>query len=155
MREATGDLWAMGVPVICITTNGSWVRLGPLGHRYRGVMGRGVAHQAKQRYQHIEEALGRAIFQQGNHVDVIREVTVSDDDQTVLVSFPVKHQWMERADLQLIERSCYELMAKVVEFGWRDVVLPRPGCGNGGLTWDVVEPVCRKVLDDRVIVVSL
>lgn len=154
MREATGDLWAMGIDVICITTNGTVRRHGTMGHRYRGVMGRGVALQAKQRYPHLEEALGMSVHGLGNHVDIIRDQHASDDDHTILVSFPVKHQWHETADLKLIARSCYELMAKVLEHDWMDVILPRPGCGNGGLTWEQVGEICYRILGDQVIVVT-
>jgi hypothetical protein len=154
VREQYGDLWQMGIPVICITTNGSLVRIGPHTCRYRGVMGRGVAKQAKDRYPHIEEALGMSVHGLGNHVDIIRDTHDSDEDHTILVSFPVKYEWHARADLVLIERSCYELMAKVLEYGWHDVVLPRPGCGNGGLQWVDVEPICRRILGDQIIVVD-
>lgn len=152
MREAIGDLWTMGVPVICVTTNGSFVRVG--SHRYRGVMGRGVALQAKQRYPHLEDMLGMSMRDVGNHVAILRERDDAEVDRTVLVSFPVKHQWHERDDPTLIERSCYELMAKVVEYQWRDVLLPRPGCGNGGLVWSDVGEICYRILGDQVTVVT-
>jgi O-acetyl-ADP-ribose deacetylase (regulator of RNase III) len=70
-----------------------------------------------------------------------------------LVVFPVKHEWMELADLALIQQSAYELIALADRLEWRRVVLPRPGCGNGGLTWDQVQPLLWD-LDDRFVVVT-
>jgi hypothetical protein len=35
---------------------------------------------------------------------------------------------------------------------WQRVVLPRAGCGNGGLNWEMaVRPVLADILDDRFI----
>lgn len=64
---------------------------------------------------------------------------------------------MEKADLELIERSCKQLKAM---FGFasgrsrEEVYLVRPGCGNGGLDWGDVKPILEKYLDDRFIVVE-
>lgn len=72
-----------------------------------------------------------------------------------LFTFPVKHRWYEKADLELIRRS-------VVQFGWvvthasqveNIFVMPRPGCGFGRLTWEEVRPIVA-VLPDNVHVIT-
>jgi hypothetical protein len=40
------------------------------------------------------------------------------------------------------------------KFRWQHIVMPRPGCGNGGLDWADVEPVLSKLLDDRFTVIT-
>ncbi|MHA1962665.1 MAG: hypothetical protein ACW99U_20935 [Candidatus Thorarchaeota archaeon] len=91
--------------------------------------------------------LGRRIRDVGNVVQLFRDI-----DDTDLASFPVKHNWYETADLDLIKRSAEQLTILMDDWGYSNVALPMPGCGNGGLTWEVVEPVIN-FLDDRVTVI--
>ena len=145
MREIQGDLWVLGGDARCITTNGTLTNSG------RGVMGRGVARQAKSRYLGIEKRLAGHLQLRGNHVGVLLEA--GEDVSIPLVVFPVKHEWHQKADPQLIIRSTDELVALTDARGWQEVVLPRPGCGNGHLSWLTVEKIVRPRLDDRFVVV--
>lgn len=72
----------------------------------------------------------------------------------MIASFPVKHHWREPADLALIRRSAYQLVALADKFGYSRVVLPRTGAGNGRLVWRDVRPTLAEVLDNRFSVVS-
>lgn len=145
MTEELVDLWEVDCDARCITTNGSIKANG------RGVMGRGCAKQAKARYFALELTLGRALQGWGN-VPVI----LLPDERPLLVSFPVKHEWHERADLDLIAVSARELVKLTDGAHWQTVVLPRPGCGNGGRSWErEVRPILRSILDDRFSVVTL
>jgi len=146
MREITGDLWRVeGIDARCITTNGTLTKTG------RGVMGRGIARQATQRYPNIEKQLAGHLRLKGNHVGVLLEP--SAEVSMPLVVFPVKHEWHEHADLNLIKQSAEELVALTDERQWQLVALPRPGCGNGHLSWALVEKIIRPRLDDRFVVV--
>lgn len=40
------------------------------------------------------------------------------------------------------------------KFGYSEVVLPRPGAGNGGLEWKDVRPILEEILDDRFTILS-
>lgn len=149
MRLANGDLWTMEADAICITTNGS------VTNRGNAVMGRGCALQAKQRYPWLPSKLGAELRAGGNHVRCF-----TADVTLPLIMFPVKDEWHNGARLKLIEQSCYELMDLIEAIPewqrekWQNVLLPRPGCGNGGRTWADVEPIISSILDDRVIVVD-
>lgn len=146
MIDAVRDLWAdtLRCSAICITTNGTIKSNG------RGVMGRGVAAQALRFFPGLDRLLGRHLQAHGNHVGVlIEELTL------VLVAFPVKYQWHEAADLDLIKQSAEELAALATIRGWRGpILLPRPGCGNGQRTWEEVRPIIAPLLDDRFIAVT-
>ena len=147
MREELRDLWSYSIDdcdARVITTNGTVKASG------RAVMGRGVAKQAKDRYIGIEKLLGMVLKTQGNHVEILIHKPLA------LVMFPVKHEWHELADLELIAQSARELVSFADVMGWKRVVLPRPGCGNGGLKWESqVRPILLSVLDDRFTVVTL
>lgn len=145
MREIAGDLWVLPGDARCITTNGTRKK------GDRGVMGRGVAKQARDRYLGLERRLGRHLLRWGNHVGVL--IDAGEDALMPLVAFPVKHEWHQAADIELIKQSCLELVVLADVRGWGTVLLPRPGCGNGHLRWANVEVVLRPRLDDRFVVV--
>lgn len=54
--------------------------------------------------------------------------------------------------LAIIERSCKELVAIMDIMQWKQIALTRPGCGNGGLLWEEVEPILKRHFDDRFII---
>jgi len=148
--EVHGDFWTYGpVHARGITTNGVRRASG------RAVMGRGVARQALDRYPDIDLVLGHEL-RAGNHVYILKagRAQASTAGQPILFSFPVKHHWREPADLNLIIRSANELVQITNELEWHRVLLPRPGCGNGGLDWQQVGPVLQQVLDDRFHVIT-
>lgn len=145
MIEQTIDLWTAGADAdaVVITTNGT------ITGRGLGVMGRGCALEATQRWPRLQRRLGFYLKTYGNNVGILMP-----PPPMTLVVFPVKHAWMEKADLVLIDRSVKQLVDLTTRLRWDHVVLPRPGCGNGGLTWEAVRPVLVDQLDDRFLVVS-
>jgi hypothetical protein len=74
-------------------------------------------------------------------------------------TLPVKSQYYLKADKVLIENSMKQLvnLANLPENKkkWKSIVIPRPGCGNGGLNWESeVKPILAGLLDERFIIVS-
>jgi hypothetical protein len=155
MLEAYGNIWDIvdegGWDALAITTNGYVAKNG------RAVMGRGIAKEAADRFPELAGQLGTAIKNFGNIVHVFSGYAPYD-----LVSFPVKpvfgpHSepgWQAKADPQLIYSSSKELVFFADRYGWKDVLLPRPGTGNGRLHWDVVKRIIQPILDDRFTVVT-
>ena len=143
MIEVRGNLWDYPADVRVITTNGTVKKNGEC------VMGRGCALEAKIKWPNLAEDLGGSISEYGNRPHVFHpEIGVS------IVSFPVKHNWYEKADPILIRDSAYLLNCMTFLDGFKVVVLPRPGCGNGGLKWDVVRKAIAPLLDDRFHVIT-
>lgn len=142
MKEVTGNLWTYPADVRVITTNGTVKKNGEC------VMGRGCAFEAKEKFPDIAKRLGDQLKRIGNHVTFL-------NTNPAVLSFPVKHHWYQRADLDFIARSAGELKGIMGGYG-RDtiIVLPRPGCGNGGLRWEDVKPVLEPILDDRFHVIA-
>lgn len=172
-RHAYGDLWDLAdrlePDAVCITTNGYVKRSG------EAVMGKGCALEAATRWPDLPKLYGKILMTSTLHVTPILET-----DSYTLIAFPVKlreglaneslsnvvkHQrlhfkpgdivpgWAMTADLELIRDSAEQLMRLIDQQGWKTVLLPRPGVGNGGLSWDEVSPILARLLDERVIVV--
>ena len=141
MIEAEGDIWehAERGDIIVITTNGSLTRDG------RAVLGRGVAKQAALRHPDIAENLGRLLVKQGSHVF---------DLGCGIVTFPVEETAWSQPDLRLIARSAQELRLLADRSGWQRIIVPRPGCGGGGLAWKDVQPLLAPCLDGRFTVIT-
>ena len=153
MRELQANLWEVPADCRVITTNGFVKKSG------EAVMGRGCAAEAAMKWPALPKLLGDAIRRKGN---VTFYLYAAGDDTgdggpiiaEALCSVPVKQNWWEKADLALIFRSVVALTDITDMHGFRHIVMPRPGCGNGGLDWDYVRPVVAAVLDDRFTVVS-
>jgi len=140
MRENNTDIWSyLGQAVIVITTNGSLTRDG------QALPGRGTARQASEKFPEMRVRLGEKLAQHGNHVHEI---------MPGLVSFPVEETPWSQPDKRLIRQSAEELRALVDQHGWPVVIVPRPGCGGGGLCWDEIKPLLIDLFDERFIVVS-
>jgi hypothetical protein len=140
MLETVGDIWEHGDRgyIFVITTNGSLTRDG------RAIFGRGVARQAALRFPGIAEKLGSMLAEQGNHVF---------DLGCGIVSFPVEETAWSLPDLRIIARSAQELRLLADRSGWRRIIVPRPGCGGGGLAWKDVQPLLSPWLDRRFTVI--
>ena len=135
MLETVGNIWDYrDRGIIAITTNGSITR------DNRAILGRGVARQAAARFPCLAENLGRLIASQGNHVFYLGKG---------LVSFPVEETAWSLPDLQIIANSARDLVSLTDAAGWQFIVIPRPGCGGGGLLWRDVKPVLEYTLDNR------
>jgi hypothetical protein len=149
MIEIKGNIWDYQTKpdyAIAITTNGTIKKDG------KAVMGAGVAKQAMEQWPDIPFTLGKSLEIAGNNLHYLGNN---------ILSFPVKHNWWEKADIVLIERSAKQLMDfinnchKEVEFAHiKKIVLVRPGCGNGKLKWEDVKPVLEKILDDRIEIID-
>lgn len=143
------DLWDpdMQADAIIITTNGDVNASG------RAVMGRGCALEAATRYPNLDWRFGQMLRARCNHTMLVELQSYPNGNDFWLISFPVKHHWHQQADLELIERSARELVALADKHEWETILAPRPGCGNGHLSWSAVRPIIADLLDDRFIIV--
>lgn len=138
MLEVYGDIWTYPADYICLTTNGD------INKKGEAVMGRGVALQASQKHDWIKRAVGNLLKTHGNIVIPLHNN---------YLTFPVKHHWHEKADLLLIYNSALTLRNYALAT-FKIFVLPRPGCGNGGLQWEQVKPIIEFTLPDNVHVIT-
>lgn len=150
MQEGFGDIWLYAtehrVDALCVNTNMT-VADGKL------IMGGGQARQARTRFPDLPKFWGQmysdSLRQGREHAEIVIAVSNRPDGDYHLVSFPTKYHPSEDSDLKLIERSARELLDTTNLRDWHNVVLGRPGCGLGGLDWEMVKPVIEPFLDDR------
>jgi hypothetical protein len=149
MKEAKLDLFnpPQDVDAICITTNGMIRSDG------KAVMGRGVALSAKNKFFDIDKILARQIRINGNVTNIIH-CYINDSEKLVYVfSLPTKNDWKDNSDINLIIQSCKRLVEFVDQLMLKNILLPRPGCTNGGLSWEQVKKAIEPILDDRFTIV--
>ena len=131
-----GNLWEYhcGGDIVAVTIGGLLQKNGLC------VMPSGCARQAAELFPALPSILGEQIKKYGLHVF---------DLGNRIVSFPVENDPFENPDLKIIEQSCHELVELVNYKQWKRVVVPRPGCGRGGLSWNEVEPILKNYFDAR------
>ena len=151
MKEIEGNLWDFFDKenfICCITTNGTIKKNG------EAVMGRGCAKEAVDRFPDFPKRLGETLAESDETIGGNFLWRHFWKDGRSLITFPVKHNWYENADLNLILRSAEQLAGYANSCKELTFILPRPGCGNGGLTWEQVKPVIEDILPSNVWVIS-
>lgn len=146
MIEVYGDILKVYsfYDAICITTNGFVKKDG------KAVMGAGVAKLFRDHIPGIDKQLGKHIRKNGNVVGLIGNL-----NGVPIYSFPTKHIWSQNSDIDLIIQSYQQLSDIVDSHGYNNVVLPRPGCSNGGLDWRFVKFKLLPICNEKIIIISL
>ena len=123
MKEQTGDMFDeyLSPEILYVITTNGYVK-----NDGRAVMGRGTAYEATQLQKGIDRILGDYILAWGNRPFLL---------PGNMASLPVKHHWKEKADVELISLSLGRLFDLWNSIGRPKLYLPRPGCGNGQLSW--------------------
>lgn len=168
MKEIHGNIWQVEADAICITTNGDLKKNG------RAIMGKGLAKQTVEHYPNIDIILGLLIKKYGNLVHMltgeyglnnkvpmlccteIGEVPDADGIITPwhIVSLPTKRSWRDRSNISFIIFNLGQLSYLAQKKKWKKIVLPRPGCGLGGLIWHKIKPILTPLMDDRFFIIN-
>lgn len=169
MIEKRGNIFYEDCDALCIPVSGF------VKKNREAVMGRGCALEAAKQLPMLPKILGYQLITNGNQVHYLTYVNT-----VAVVSFPVKpveapyvdglnvvrHMvgkfkigdyvpgWALHAESKIIANSCLQLVSMTDAYGWKKVVLPRPGCGYGELKWDDIEPILKDYLDDRFVVMT-
>ena len=171
MLETRGNLWEADADALCITTN-SAIRMDG-----NAVMGGGCAKEAADRFPELPKVLASKILERGNIVQPL----VRDEHGRIILSFPTKpdsqpfngddsllvpnmrgkytegsyiQSWMFITTPEILLSSSRQLVTLTDYWEWNSVVIPRPGCGLGGLTWPVVKEIIEPLFDDRFSVIT-
>jgi hypothetical protein len=141
MKEIKGNIWDFHDVTktwIVIPTNGFVKNTGEC------VMGRGLALDAKLRFPDLPFELGARIKEYGNVVFTFWDYHI--------ITFPVKHNWWEEADLALVEQSAKDLK-EILRYNLSQIqtpiYVPWVACGNGKRKKNDVRPILEKYLDEE------
>ena len=117
----------------------------------KGVMGRGIAYQVKQRdkelYAHYRKLCDQNALKPGYPRMVL---------SSKYLLFPVKDHWQKPARYEWIDLGLSRI--KENEHHLESLAIPRLGCGNGTLEWSQVKPLVEKHLNKtriQIVVYSL
>lgn len=144
MREIKGNIFDVQADAICVTTNMMVDRFGS------AVMGKGIALSFAQRYPTLKAFFGKDLRYRKGQVFAARV----PGEARAIINLPTKRDWRNPSDVLLIEISALALV-RLTDFNeWARVVLPRPGCGLGGLRWEDVKKVLEPILDDRFYIIT-
>ncbi len=139
-----GDMWNRfrKVYLFCITTNGIITKDGRL------VMGAGIAKEARDRLPGIDKDLAKAIKAKDS-TRLPRSLWIGCPFNFAVVAFQVKNHFREKANISLIEHSCYLLLREILDRPHITIALNFPGIGYGGLKRSEVLPIIS-ILPDNV-----
>jgi hypothetical protein len=117
------------------------------------VLGRGIGLEARRRFPGLAKRLGKKLINQGRipgnagiDLGVGNHVTIVYGPKPWIATFPFKWVFFENADLQLIERSAYELIKLADNARLKNIYLPPIGDGH---EWAEVREILCPIFDDR------
>lgn len=166
MKERKTDLFETifedGVDAICITTNGQYTMQGI------AAMGGGCAGVCARRWPETAQRLGKllktfganvpfvigALDEDGNYLEPTRDGIREKRFKCLIFSFPTINNLINGANMQLIKQSATMLKDYCDKFELKNIMVPRPGAGIGGLQWQDVKAEIEPILDDRFTIVS-
>ncbi|RZM01253.1 MAG: phosphatase [Pedobacter sp.] len=112
-----------------------------------GVMGKGIALQFRNAFPNNYKVYKEACKNRTFHTGEI--LVVKDHDihgEKIIINFPTKEHWKQPSKYEYIESGLNALAAFITNEKIKSVALPPLGCGNGGLDWEIVEPMIERHL---------
>ena len=145
MNTMNCDMWDVyrQYDAICCTTNSVVKRNGAL------VMGAGIAKQFAHKYPWVSQYWGTLVKKRKINGNTQPGVILTILKQKPhLIYFQTKEHWKDKSNIGLINRSIHLLAGLIDTTNLEKILLPKPGCDNGGLNWETeVLPIIKPVLD--------
>ncbi|MFM7011352.1 MAG: macro domain-containing protein [Betaproteobacteria bacterium] len=114
-----------------------------------GVMGKGIALQFKNAFPQMFKAYENAC--QSGEVK-LGKMNVFDMGGLAggprwIINFPTKGHWRSKSRLQDVASGLADLVETIKECQIQSIAIPPLGCGNGGLSWNLVRPLIEQALE--------
>lgn len=108
-----------------------------------GVMGKGIALEFKNRYPEMFSDYVKKCKTGSLKTGV---PYVYDNGDVKILNFPTKNHWRSPSRLSFVVEGLDWFIDNYDRYGITSIAFPPLGCGNGGLTWDVVGPIMYQKL---------
>lgn len=108
-----------------------------------GVMGKGIALEFKKRYP---EMFMEYVLKCDKGEVKPGVPYVYQNDKVSIVNFPTKDHWRSPSRLSYVIDGLNWFVENYEKYGIDSIAFPPLGCGNGGLTWNVVGPIMYQKL---------
>lgn len=114
----------------------------------KGVMGKGLALQFKQKYPYNFKAYAENC-KKGLLKPGVLNVNLEFDEhgQRDIINFPTKTDWRKPSEYSYIEKGLQSLVEYINKYHIRSIAMPMLGCGCGGLDRSKVKEMIYKYLD--------
>lgn len=109
-----------------------------------GVMGKGIAFEFKKRYPEMFWDYVKRC--DAGQVHTGMPYVFDNGDGTKILNFPTKDHWRSPSRLSYVVEGLDWFTENYEKSGITSIAFPPLGCGNGGLTWEVVGPIMYQKL---------
>jgi uncharacterized protein YwgA len=109
-----------------------------------GVMGKGIALEFKKRYP--EMFMDYVKKCNSGQVQTGIPYVYDNGDGMKILNFPTKDHWRSPSRLSFVVEGLDWFVENYEKYEITSIAFPPLGCGNGGLTWDVVGPIMYQKL---------
>ena len=106
-----------------------------------GVMGKGLAKQAAQRYPNMATAYKESCDDGQLKVGRASMVWKPESEKFRILLLPTKEHWSNPSKLEWIQLGVRSIVNLISIRKFDTIAIPAIGCGNGGLKWGDVLPV--------------
>ena len=118
-----------------------------------GVMGKGIAADFKKIYP---DMFNEYKLQCEDGTIDIGKLSLYKTPNKWILNFPTKKHWRSPSTVEYIEKGLKQLVRDAIKLQITDIAMPKLGCGNGGLDWEIqVKPIIEKYLKKAPINVSI
>jgi len=112
-----------------------------------GVMGKGIALAFKKAFPENYKIYRQACENKEFNVGDLLLTNTGQLTPRYIINFPTKVHWKERSKIEFVEIGMRELVKQIQSKEIQSIAIPPLGCGNGGLSWDVVKLIILKALE--------
>lgn len=140
----TGNMWDAWeeADLFLITTNSTIKKNGAL------VMGAGIAKEARDMFPGLDLTAGQRIKDKCGNLGLYYLLISDDWPNKKLGLFQVKTHYSNKADIEIIRESTWQLAQWATHFTDIQIHLNYPGIGNGGLSKSQIEPIIITLPDN-------